>query len=207
MNKEPEMIQIDKENAKVLLSAIGEDYKCGSCGVKITENNFGIIHADVQVCNSILCQIWGIDKLEELKDAQDNKQNHSQESPNGSHAESNGVSNRKIHPDTNSQRKKDGEGSLPKITHLEIRSNSGEDNLRENMPEVVVNHADTNSHQEDSEKPVIKVATPKSEIGLDIPDGLNSNEEVTISLDGEPRIGMSEMGTKMGKYLEGEKDE
>lgn len=61
--EEPEMTEIDKDNAKVLLSVIGEIYKCGFCGKEITENNFGIIHKDVQVCNNILCQIWGIDKL------------------------------------------------------------------------------------------------------------------------------------------------
>ena len=72
--KEPEMIEIDKDSAKVLLSAIGESYKCGSCGAKITENNFGIIHADIQVCSDILCQIWGDDKLEELKDVEESNQ-------------------------------------------------------------------------------------------------------------------------------------
>ncbi len=80
------------------------------------------------------------------------------------------------------------------------------DKIKELEQKFFKDNKQDHSHQEDSEKPVIKVATPKSEIGLDIPDGLNSNEEVTISLDGEQRKGMSEMGTKMGKYLEGEEE-
>ena len=67
--KMPEMIKIDKKSMKLLLETIGEKYKCMSCGVEITEDNFGIIDADVQVCNDILCQIEGVDKLEENSDA------------------------------------------------------------------------------------------------------------------------------------------
>ena len=65
--KEPKLVEINKEQMKILLNAIGENYKCGHCGIKINENNFGIIHTDVQVCNNILCQIWGLDKLEIAK--------------------------------------------------------------------------------------------------------------------------------------------
>ena len=83
--------------------------------------------------------------IKKLKDAQDNKQNHSQESPRASSGEPNGVFNRKIHPDINSQGKKDG-GSLSGV-HLESRSKTGEDNLRESMPVDVDTHPDTNANK------------------------------------------------------------
>lgn len=67
MDKEPEMIQVDKPSMKVLLKAIGENYKCNHCGAEINENNFGIIHVDIQVCDTIICQFWGFDKLKELR--------------------------------------------------------------------------------------------------------------------------------------------
>ncbi len=66
--------------------------------------------------------------------------NYSQESPNGSLEEPNGVSNRKIHPGNHGQRKKDGNSLLG--NHLDSRSKGGEDNLQENMPMDVDNHVD-----------------------------------------------------------------
>jgi len=65
--EEEKIIEVDKPSMKVLLNTIGEDYKCNFCEVDIDETNFGLIHVNVQTCNNIICQIEGLDKLEELK--------------------------------------------------------------------------------------------------------------------------------------------
>lgn len=55
---------IPKEQIKLLLKAIDRyNTKCDFCEVIINENTYGLVHADVIVCNSILCQTWAYGKI------------------------------------------------------------------------------------------------------------------------------------------------
>lgn len=58
--------QITKPEAKLLLKAIDRyNTECDNCDELLTENNFGLIHSDATVCNSLLCITWALETIEE----------------------------------------------------------------------------------------------------------------------------------------------
>ena len=65
-NKEVELKQISKEEFKVLSWALNwkKKLKCKYCKKKITEKNFGVLHADVTSCNDFSCQTFAINELQ-----------------------------------------------------------------------------------------------------------------------------------------------
>ena len=62
---EKEYVQLPKGSFNLMMEALGiKEPKCDYCGTLITEENYGCIAKDCLACNSIICQMEGIEKFE-----------------------------------------------------------------------------------------------------------------------------------------------
>ena len=62
-----EIITCDKASCMLLLDYLKIEPKCNFCGVKITEENFGVIYNKpiVVSCNNLFCLSEAVDETEE----------------------------------------------------------------------------------------------------------------------------------------------
>ena len=64
-----EFLQVSKENFPKLIKILGlKNLKCDFCKKRIRKDNFGIIFRGATSCNSLLCQIEAINKIETIKE-------------------------------------------------------------------------------------------------------------------------------------------